>query len=229
MQPSELYRGARDRITALVTDLDEEALDTAVPATPEWRVRDLLAHCVGVPADVAAGRIEGAGTDPWTAEQVATRDGRSAAELVAEWNEVAPGVEVLMDTVPELGRGVFDLLSHEQDLRGALGRPGCDPATLAEITEGAMQTLTRVAEAAGFTLRVEVEGSDVAAGPADAPVKVVAPSGFELFRAILGRRSMDQVAAWEWSGDPSAVLAGGFFLFGPRPTPLVEADPLGVG
>jgi uncharacterized protein (TIGR03083 family) len=229
MQPSELYRGTRERIAALVSDLDDAGLDTIVPATPEWRVRDVLAHCVGVPADVAAGRVDGAGTDPWTAEQVATRDGRSAAELVAEWTEVAPGVEALMDSVPQLGRAVFDLLSHEQDLRGALGRPGCDPATMAEITEGAVQTVTAAAEAAGFTLRVEIEGSGVAAGPPDAPLKVVAPSGFELFRAILGRRTVDQVAAWDWSGDPSALLAGGFFLFGPRPTPLEEADPLGVG
>jgi uncharacterized protein (TIGR03083 family) len=226
VQPSELYRATRGRIAALVADLDDTALDTVVPATPQWRVRDVVAHCVGVPADVAAGRIDGAGTDPWTAQQVAVRSGRSATELVAEWGEVAPGVEALMDSVPQLGRIVFDVLAHEQDLRGALGQPGCDAAALAEFTQGAVETVTGAAEAAGFSLRVQIAGSDIASGPEDAPLKVVAPSGFELFRAILGRRSTDQVAAWDWSGDPTALLAGGFFLFGPRPTPLVEADPL---
>jgi uncharacterized protein (TIGR03083 family) len=225
MQPSELYRSTRGRMTQLAVDLDDAALDAAVPATPGWRVRDLMAHCVGVPADVVAGRIDGAGTDPWTAVQVAERDGRTISALLAEWDEVAQQVEPLMDAVPELGRAVFDLLSHEHDLRGALGRPGGDAATLAEITEGAVATLAGRAESSGLPLRIEVAGSDVTGGPEDAPLRVTAPGGFELFRAILGRRSREQVEAWDWSDDPGTQLDQGFFLFGPRDTPLVEAAP----
>ena len=38
-----------------------------VPATPEWRAHDVLAHLVGVTDDVVNGRLDGIATDAWTA------------------------------------------------------------------------------------------------------------------------------------------------------------------
>lgn len=44
---------------------------------------------------------------------------------------------------------------------------------------------------------------------------------FELLRAYAGRRSPDQIRAWEWSGDPEPYLPL-LSPFGLRPDPLVE-------
>ena len=64
------YRGVRERTTAMIKHAPADALEATAPATPKWRVRDVLAHLVGVTVDVAEGRIDGVATDPWTAAQV---------------------------------------------------------------------------------------------------------------------------------------------------------------
>ncbi|MDQ3384475.1 MAG: ClbS/DfsB family four-helix bundle protein, partial [Actinomycetota bacterium] len=81
-QSIEAYRGVQQRMTDLLDRMEPSQADLVVPATPDWRVRDLLAHVVGVTADVAAGRLDGAGSDPWTAVQVEQRQGRSIEELL---------------------------------------------------------------------------------------------------------------------------------------------------
>ncbi len=43
---------------------------------------------------------------------------------------------------------------------------------------------------------------------------------FELCRAMTGRRSAEQLAAYSWEGDDAARRP--FPFFAPRPTPLVE-------
>ena len=48
-----------------------------------------------------------------------------------------------------------------------------------------------------------------------------AKPNFELFRAMTGRRSLDQIRAFGWEGEPAPELLV-FPIFTPRPTPLVE-------
>src|SRR3954468_20563801 len=74
MQPDEIYGGTARRLLDLLDDLDDAAWSTPVTATPSWTVRDLVAHLAGLTADAQAGRLEGAGTDEWTARQIAARD-----------------------------------------------------------------------------------------------------------------------------------------------------------
>lgn len=50
------YRALRERVSAMVAGAPNEQLQAIAPATPEWRVHDVIAHMVGVPADVLAGR-----------------------------------------------------------------------------------------------------------------------------------------------------------------------------
>jgi hypothetical protein len=64
-----VYEGGRRRILELVADLDDRAVATPVPACPEWSVQDVVAHLTGVCADIMAGNVAGAATDPWTAAQ----------------------------------------------------------------------------------------------------------------------------------------------------------------
>src|SRR4051812_32827214 len=97
------YRGARLRLTELLTDADAAA-DTAVPTCPDWRVRDVVAHLSGGMVDAINGRLDGAGTDAWTARQVDERRRLPLAALLDEWNDAAPTVEPMLDMVGDIGR-----------------------------------------------------------------------------------------------------------------------------
>src|SRR5207245_2381392 len=77
------YLALRGRVREVVESADREALDAIVPATPEWRARDVLAHLVGVADDVVNGRLDGIATDPWTRAQVDAPTQPSPGDLVA--------------------------------------------------------------------------------------------------------------------------------------------------
>jgi uncharacterized damage-inducible protein DinB len=61
-----LYQETRERITALVTRLDDGGWDTAVAACPGWSVRDVVAHLAAVAEDWSSGRLTGPPTDEVT-------------------------------------------------------------------------------------------------------------------------------------------------------------------
>ena len=116
------WRDAFDRVCALVERLDPAAFATMVPACPDWTVRDLLSHMVGLGADVLAGDEPDDHNSAWTQRQVAARRGRPGADLLAEWRGLA---EPLMAWMREHGsRPLNDVVIHEQDLRGAVGVVG---------------------------------------------------------------------------------------------------------
>jgi Mycothiol maleylpyruvate isomerase N-terminal domain len=60
------YRELRDRVTELVRANDDSRLDVIAPATPAWRVRDVVAHLAGVCDDVTHGNMDGVASDEWT-------------------------------------------------------------------------------------------------------------------------------------------------------------------
>jgi len=222
------YRELRERVIALVQDLDETALHAVAPATPEWRVRDLLAHLGGVTADITSGNMDGVATDAWTARQVEARRDRPVAEILAEWETQGAVVDELIgnfppDASPQL---LTDAATHEHDIRGALEAPGArDSAALAIGFEwtaaraGDGRPARLVTDAGTFTTGRALEsGTDDDAGD---DVPTVRAGRFELFRAFTGRRSLDQVLAFDWEGEPhpERVLAG---IFSFRSAPLVE-------
>lgn len=220
------YAGVRQRITALVEGVDDEVRARTVPACPSWRVHDLVAHVTGVVDDVMAGRLEGGGTDPWTAKQVEARRGRPTAEVLSEWNHLAPQFEAILDSFGPPGRqAVMDVVTHEQDLRGALGRPGARDSDAVVIGAGWLgATITAAAAAAGHpVLRLRTtDGQEWAGGTGD-PVATLTVTPFELLRACSGRRSEAELRGLDWEGDVDAVLpAFTFGPFRPRPTPLGE-------
>lgn len=216
------YHGIHQRVTALTADLDDETATQVAPATPEWRVKDVLAHLVGVNADILAGNIDGAGTDPWTAQQVAARRDRSVTELLDEWAELSPGLEAIIPAIPDSPRGqlIFDAVTHELDLRGALGQPGardCDAATIGFGWAADVVAFVRDGAQAG-ALRLATEAGTRVVGTGDVTATVSADR-FELFRAMTGRRSLDQIASFDWDGVPAPQ----HIAFLPaRATPLVE-------
>ena len=246
------YLTAQQRLAELVRDA--HAGTTPVPACPGWSVRDVLAHLTGLCADVLAGNIAGAATDDWTAAQVEARRHLDVAAVLAEWAQVAPTFAAMLDDFPGwYGRMVLaDVTVHEQDIRGALGRPGArdtaaleasldfvatttaHPAAVAlgrgplEIRAGAQCWLAGTDDRSGGGDPVAAWTAAVATGapppePAAPPVASVSSSPFELFRAFTGRRSIAQILALNWTGDPEPFLplfAGGPFRL--RSEDLVE-------
>ena len=118
----EEWSRAQQRVIELVADLPPERAELRVPACPDWTVRDLLSHMVGLGVDVVAGDEPDDHNEAWTGRQVETRRGRDVAALVEEWQAVTEPLRAWMkaNTVRPLG----DVIIHEQDLRGALGVPG---------------------------------------------------------------------------------------------------------
>lgn len=53
-----IYQDTRERITSLLSDLDDAALNTAITACPGWSVRDVVAHLAAVADDFGHGRLQ---------------------------------------------------------------------------------------------------------------------------------------------------------------------------
>jgi uncharacterized protein (TIGR03083 family) len=200
------YRDCRQRITGLVDGLDVRRAATAVPACPGWSVHDVVAHLSGGIADALAGRLEGAGSDAWTAAQVEQRREMPLAEVVREWTTNAPAVEALMDGAGAIGRqAVADVVNHEHDIRGALGCPGARRSEAVMIGLGfVVDRLLWTAAELDLALGIEcADGTRFGADPADI---TLTGEPFELLRAITGRRSVEQLRAMRWQGDGDAAI-----------------------
>ena len=220
------YAGVRQRINELVADVTDRVGDT-VPACPEWRVGDLVAHVAGVVDDVLGGRLEGAGTDPWTAAQVESRRERPLADVLAEWNDQAQQLEGMLDSFGPPGRQmVMDVVTHEHDLRGALGAPGARDSDAVVIGVGWLLDAQQMASAANGHPGLRVVASDTGTTwePTDGRpvVATVTGSSFDLLRTFSGRRTEAEVRSLAWDGDVDAVLPS--LTFGPFRLP---ASPVG--
>ncbi|MBW3595003.1 MAG: maleylpyruvate isomerase family mycothiol-dependent enzyme [Actinobacteria bacterium] len=203
------YREARERLCELMTSLSHEELEREVPTCPGWRTRDVLAHLVGIAVDTSDGNIEGAGSDEYTARQIAERKERSVTEMVAEWEERAPAFEQMLDTIhPAISGGIIgDLVTHEQDARGAVGRTGGRDGLAFDLALDSQVRFfgRRIKEAKLPTLEVRAGAKTWTAGKEEVSGSVEADA-FELLRGLTGRRTHNQVRAFGWSVDPGPYL-----------------------
>jgi uncharacterized protein (TIGR03083 family) len=235
------YADGRRRFQELLAGLDGVALAAPVRACPAWTVRDVLAHVAGVAADAAGGTYYSgaadawtdiqlaAARDEWTARQVQSRRDQPVYALLAEWAGRAAILEpMLAGTVPPppgspgwlLSGPVADLAVHLHDVRGALSRPGDRdaPVTGLGLRIYARWLGRRLDQAGRPALRLRAAGREWVEGSRQ-PAAALAADAFELFRALSGRRSLGQVRALAWDGDPEPYLD----LFAPYPMP---ASPL---
>lgn len=217
-----IYRSNREGLTSLVLELDDHALATTVPATPLWRVRDAFAHLTGVASDYATGRIEGAPGEAWTQRQVDERIGHTVHEIADEWAALAPGIEAMLESSGRsMSAMVMDAVMHHYDVIGALGFDAQRETEGLRLCRRAANAIGPRLDAAGLpALRIGAEGFDRVVGTEDAGMEV-RDDAFEITRALFGRRSLDQIAAFDWSGDPAPYVTL-FSFFTPRETPLVE-------
>jgi uncharacterized protein (TIGR03083 family) len=223
------YEDGVHRVVALVDRLTPPDLERPVPACPLWSVRDLVAHLCGVAEDATRGGFFDGATqawaDPelaarreeWTANHIETRRGLAADQLVADLQRHGTALvralrrgDTAATRVPAwmIGAPAADLAVHLDDLRDAVGLP---PEPEAAITEYGFRAYRgwlgqRIASRGLAPLRLTDGATEwVLGGDAD-PEATLEADAFELFRAVSGRRPLDEVAAWTWRGDPAAYL-----------------------
>ena len=213
------YRDVRERISALVASA--ALTDTDVPACPGWRVHDVVAHCAGVCDDFLTGNLGEAGSPSWTAVQVEKRRERSTAEVLAGWNEEASQLEERLDAMgPVSSQLLMDVVTHELDLREALGLDPGEAARSDAVTLGLGWLLERMVRSAtardiaGLHLR-STDGRSWSSG--DPAVATLSSDDLGLLRACTGRRNEAQLRAMDWEGDVDAALPA--FTWGPFTVP----------
>ena len=195
------YLAARRRIDDLVRPLGTDQLTRTVPACPAWTVHGLVSHLAAIPEWAAAGRIRGIPTDEDTATQVAELADVPTADVLDRWAASAPAFAEVV-----AGAGIWppaiDVVSHEHDLRHALGAPG-------DQDSDAVRLLAEVvlrSWAPSQPVEVVTPTRTVRCGPDEGQPVRWTSTDFEVFRARLGRRSRAQLEAMAWSRDPGGLL-----------------------
>lgn len=160
--PAEAFGRAADAFQAALNALASE--QWRVPVLRDLDVQGLVGHLIGVEHDVQralAGDAEVASADHVTSTQPAAiaQRGRAPAETHAEWREAAGRTSTLVRTADPgqvvVVHGVrlplgsllvvraFELWTHENDVRAAVGLPASapDPSTLELMTDLAAKLL----------------------------------------------------------------------------------------
>ena len=218
-------------MSEIAAGLTPEELQRPVPACPGWTVHDVVAHLVGVCTDVVHGKLDGITTAAWADAQARERQDRTVVQLLDEWSAAASVLEAGADRFPPpLGTlWVLDLTAHEHDVRGATGRAGArdSPAVLLAtdwlVKKGLHSRLVELDAGAVVVKTADMSwvAGDRRSPPAE-PAPTVTCSTFELFRALAGRRSPGQIAALDWSVDPTPFLPA--FQFGTFTTRTTDLD-----
>ncbi|MDT5412889.1 MAG: hypothetical protein QOG14_5109 [Mycobacterium sp.] len=207
------YRVVCERVDALVRGRDGIA-ELTVPACPGWTIRQVVAHLAGVAEDIVSLNLEEKGTAPWADAQVDRLGGHSIDDLLDLWRQSLDTVAAHLDLASGAGvcQLVFDTLTHEHDIRGALSEPGSRAGDLAfEAALGFMTTMgdqfIRHAQLPALRLSTPTIGSVQLGDPHTARGHVaLSISVFEALRAFGGRRSVAQLLALPWDGNPTNLM-----------------------
>lgn len=228
MELGAIYADSRLRIGDLARQLSATELATALPACPAWTVRDVIGHMAGLIDDGTHRRMAGLGTDEWTMAQVDAHRAKSLEQVLADWATIAATAEAdLEGTIGPMGiRLVSDAWTHEQDIRGALGRAGAreDNAALAPTLAIQTATLGERLDAAGLP-GIAIRGADGTAcdtGRHPVGITLRVPTAWHYLRAVTSRRSRAQVSAMQWEGAPADRWIEAFFRFTPPEHDILE-------
>ncbi|CAB4590453.1 unannotated protein [freshwater metagenome] len=134
---------------------------------------------MGVNEDILAGRMEGVTTDAWTQAQVDRHVGESLRRLADGWEAIAVDFDAVLPHIPAPVNSqlVMDAVTHEHDLRHALGSTDARDTDAVHVALG---WLLDMAETKQPGLGHALSESGV--------------EPFQLLRSLTGRRSLDQIA-----------------------------------
>lgn len=194
------YHRARARFGDLATSLRDDELAKTVPACPEWSVFDVVRHCVGMPLALGAGRFPTGDIDGWIQEIVNSHRGASVSELLASWDEPFPALDEMLD---HGGYLLFiDLVTHEHDVRHAVGKPGGrDDPEVAECIPLMLRDLGSIAQHRGLGA-IEVRVGDRSwTSHAVKPEWSIVVTAFEAIRVLESRRTAAEIRSTPGTGD----------------------------
>jgi uncharacterized protein (TIGR03083 family) len=195
------YLEFRERIVSLIREIPESQASLPVPLCPDWEVSSLISHIVGIPEDIVASRMDGVGTEAWTQAQVDRHEGESLSQLADIFLSTAPEFDVVLPHIPSPVNSqlVMDAISHEHDLRHAVGRAGAQDSAAVDV-------------ALGYLLNMV---GTIAPGRA----QELSDSGvtrYELMRSLSGRRSIEQMNQLGLDGNQIATLLKGTPMTSPH-------------
>ena len=189
------YIELRERVVALVRSLPEDRGDVVIPACPDWTARQLVAHLVGVPEDIITGNMDGVTTRVWTDAQVARHDGKSLQDLADSYEATGQVFDDLLPMIaePVNSQMVMDAVTHEHDLREALGEQGARDSAAVEVGLAWLHY--------AFATRYSSLMAD--------PFTVEGVDSYERLRSLTGRRTTAEMDALGLDGaGVSAMLVG---------------------
>jgi uncharacterized protein (TIGR03083 family) len=194
------YHVTRRRVAELVGGLDDADLKRPVPACPAWDVHDLLAHMSGIPDELSAGRYPSGDTQAWLDGIVEARKDVAADELLARWEATEGSIDTLIDG--GAGQMLADVVSHEHDLRAAVGRPGArGAAEVRAVVQIELELLKAGMEEAGLGALVVDSGEVQWASHFAKPACTLRVDPWEAIRLLQSRRTADEIRATPCSGD----------------------------
>jgi hypothetical protein len=200
----EAYLATRDRICTVVRDLPADSLDAIVPACPEWSVKDLLGHVVGLPAAIGSGNLPDGDLEGWLRGIVDERRSQPLGELLGEWEGLDTAIAATLSGSDAL---YGDLVVHEHDLLAAVRQPDSSSFD-AEIV------LPMTMSAASFWLRdtglgaIEVRDADRVWISNDGPIGwTIEVSAWEAVRALNSRRTADELRSLPGTGAAEPFIA----------------------
>jgi uncharacterized protein (TIGR03083 family) len=223
------YLETRDHIVPILKELTPEELETKVPFSPEWSVRDVAAHMASEAHSLVAEELpEGiffldekrraeraVVIDAYNADQLARRRSLSLGEIIEEWDADVPAMlEALRGERSFASRfpgqdyvAVVDLAMHSQDIRNLVGRPGDRESAGVGFALPSFGFVLgrRITEVGLPALELRYDGKTRVLGEGEPGVSVSA-SRYELVRALANRRSNAQIRAYDWTGDPEPYL-----------------------
>lgn len=241
MHAADLYADTHKRVVATAKQMDPAL---PVPACPGWTTRDVIAHLVGLASDVVTGRLDGYAGPEWTAQQLEERSLKSTSDLFDEWERVLPQFldinrDLAKSDLPEMINHVLgpvpktsfesafhvDLLHHEHDLLGAAGHPRrvALPADIAAMRSQLANVRLRFAADGLPTLQISPTDADRSWDVgSDTPSAWLSAPVIDILRSFGGRRTLDEISAFRWSGDSDGMaerMVLPFFRAPQRPLP----------
>ena len=197
---SEGYHTTRQRISELAADLSADDLTLPVPACPEWTVHDLLAHVVGIPEAIASGSFPSGDQQAWLDGLLKERRDVPVPELLDRWAACAAATSGVVDGGGSLM--LIDLVSHEHDLRGAVGQTGARGAPeVRAIVQLMLELFAPAISDAGLGAFVVDSGEVRWASQFVRPGCTIRVDPWEATRVLMSRRTADEIRALPITGD----------------------------
>lgn len=197
---SDGYHSTRRRIAELVGGLSDDELGLVVPACPEWTVHDLVAHVVGTPEAIASGSVPSGDRHAWIEGVLEERRGVPASELLDRWEACEAATSAVVDGGGSLL--LVDLVTHEHDLRGAVGQPGARGVPeVRAIVQLLLEHLAPAISQAGVGALVVDSGEVRWASQFVRPGCTIRVDPWEATRVLMSRRTADEVRALPMTGD----------------------------